>query len=501
MRVHARYGSAVIWKLFVCILALSLQTGCSKPKPRLVMLNVFCTLGKDFLEPYNESIEYTPNLKRFAEQGVVFERHVTETGQSGVSFASILSGEHAMRHLVYSHPTRLTDAVQTLPEAFAKAGYDTFFWESQNMGSVGLNYGQGVPAEHAIRPRQLNANESEFRAVLERLAKDSTYKAFIISFYGLTHSRYRRESLPWFCEKYPAQCEGIDPEKATPFYKDTRRFAYDFPSAVERYELKGERLQELVDALELIYKSRVSYTDAVFGDLVRAIDDQGLAKESLIAFTADHGETLYRENSIFKWSHSFDLAPDVINVPFIVRGPGIEPGRYSGVSSSADVFPTLAALAKVPIDKGQATFGANLAMSLTKGAPPGREVVFSHTGLWPPVAKRWWMNRPHLLKFHPRYDPNDIWVSARADDLLIKYRYDGAGKFVYEAFDLAADPKETRNIFDAEDARQRRLVEQLGRYRKILIDAHVDPRKKRPEGSQPDEATMIEQLRALGYID
>ena len=504
----------MIWKLFVCILALSLQTGCSKPKPwsvgaskpkaRLVMLNVFCTLGTDFLEPYDESVEYTPNLKRFAEQGVVFERHVTETGQSGVSFASILSGEHAMRHLVYSHPTRLTDAVQTLPEAFAEAGYDTFFWESQNMASVGLNYGQGVPAEHAIRPRQLNANEPEFRAVLERLAKDPTYKAFIISFYGLTHSRYRRDSLPWFCEKYPAQCEGIDPEKATPFYKDTRRFAYDFPSAVEKYDLKGERLQELVDALELIYKSRVSYTDAVFGDLVRAIDDQGLAKESLIAITADHGETLYRENSLFKWSHSFDLAPDVINVPFIVRGPGIKPGRYSGVSSSADVFPTLAALAEVPIDKGQATFGINLATSLKEGAPPGqagREVAFSHTGLWPPVAKRWWMNRPHLLKFHPRYDPNDIWVSARADDLLVKYRYDGAGKFVYEAFDLAADPKETRNIFDAEDARQRRLVEQLGRYRKILIDAHVDPRKKPPEGSQPDEATMIEQLRALGYID
>jgi hypothetical protein len=92
-------------------------------------------------------------------------------------------------------------------------------------------------------------------------------------------------------------------------------------------------------------------------------------------------------------------------------------------------------------------------------------------------------------------------VSARSNDLVVKYRYDGAGKFVYEAFDLAADPKVARNIFDAEDARHRELVEQLDRYRKILIDAHVDPRKKVPEGSQPDEATLIEQLRALGYID
>jgi len=498
----------VFRKLILCLLALSLQFGCRKrqpdavpEQPRLVMLNVFCTLGKDFLGPYDASVEYTPNLKRFAEQGVVFERHVTEAGQSGVSFASILSGEHAMRHLVYSHPTRLTDAVETLPEAFAKAGYDTFFWERQAMASVGLNYGQGVPEDQAFKRRALQENDPKFQAVLKRLASDPTYKAFIVSFYSLTHSLYSRDSLDEFCEEYPGQCEGIDPKNAALFYEDTRRLAYNFPSAVEKYDLKGERLQELVDALELIYKSRVSYTDAVFGGLVEAIDEKGLAEESLIAFTADHGETLYRDNSLFKWSHSFDLAPDVINVPFIVRGHGIKPGRYTGVSSSADVFPTLAALAKVPIEKGQATLGTNLGRSLTEDAPPSREVAFSHTGLWPPQNKRWWMKQPLLLKFHPSYDPGAVWVSARANDLLVKYRYDGAGKFVYEAFDLAADPKETRNIFDAKDPKQRRLVEQLDRYRKILIDAHVDPRKKAPEGSQPDQATLIKQLRALGYID
>ncbi len=447
----------------MCVLALSLQVACSKPpQPRLVMLNVFCTLGKDMLEPYDASVEYTPNLKRFAEQGVVFERHVTEAGQSGVAFASILSGDHAMRHLVYSHPTRLTDAIQTLPEAFAEAGYDTFFWESQSMASVGLNYGQGVSSEQAFQHRQLQANDPEFRAVLKRLAEDPTYKAFIVSFYSLTHTPYSRASLDGFCEEHPGQCEGIDPDKAAPFYKDARRLAYNFPSAVRKYDLKGERLQELVDAVELIYKSRVSYTDAAFGGLVQAIDQQGLTEESLIAFTADHGETLYRENSLFKWSHSFDLAPDVINVPFIVRGPGIEPGRYAGVSSSADIFPTLAALAQVPIEEGQATFGSNLlARSLTSCTRPPQKIVFSHTGLWPPVGSRWWMKQPHLLKFHPRYDPDSVWVSARANDLVVKYRYDGAGKFVYEAFDLAADPKETRNIFDPEDARQHELVATL----------------------------------------
>jgi hypothetical protein len=111
------------------------------------------------------------------------------------------------------------------------------------------------------------------------------------------------------------------------------------------------------------------------------------------------------------------------------------------------------------------------------------------------------VKQAHLLEFHPRYDPASVWVSARADDMVVKYRHDGAGNFVYEAFDVATDPMETRNIFDTKDTRQRELVEQLDRYRKILIDAHVDPREKPHEGSQPDEATLIKQLRALGYID
>ena len=495
----------MVRRIVVCILALSLQTACSKrqPQPRLVMLNVFCTLNKDFLEPYDGSVEYTPNLKRFAKEGAVFERHVTEAGQSGVAFASILSGDHAMRHRVYHHPTRLTDAIQTLPEAFAEAGYDTFFWEKQGMGGVWLNYGQGVPEHQAFAGRILQENDTEFQAVLKRLADDPTYKAFIVSFYSLTHSVYSRDSLDGFCEKYPGQCEGIDPKKADPFYKEHHRLSYDFPSAVEKYDLRGERLRELADAIELIYKSRVSYTDAVFGGLVRAIDEEGLANESLIAFTADHGETLYREDSLFKWSHAHNLAPDVMNVPFIVRGRGIQPGRYAGVSSSADVFPTLAALAQVPIEKGQATFGSNLLAANSAGcARPPQKIVFSHTGRWPlKFGRRLVKSLPHLLKFRPLDGRDHLWVSARANDLLVKYRYDGAGKYIYEAFNLAADPKETRNIFDAEDAEQRRLVEQLRRYRQmILADAHAPP-EMAPEGSQPDEATLKEQLRALGYID
>jgi hypothetical protein len=94
-----------------------------------------------------------------------------------------------------------------------------------------------------------------------------------------------------------------------------------------------------------------------------------------------------------------------------------------------------------------------------------------------------------------------MWVSVRADDLVMKYRSDGKGEFFYEAFDMADDPNEEHDIFDRHDPVQRSLVDQLDRYRKALVEGYVDPRDETSKRSQSEEAKLVEQLRALGYIE
>lgn len=82
-----------------------------------------CTLSKDFLSPYNDEVDFTPNFQRFADEGLVFERHNTEAGQSGVAFASIYSGQQADKHKVYQHPSPLADQPIMITEAFGLSGY------------------------------------------------------------------------------------------------------------------------------------------------------------------------------------------------------------------------------------------------------------------------------------------------------------------------------------------------------------------------------------------
>ena len=75
----------------VALLAGVALAGCGGspevPRPRLVLLYATCTLAKDFLSPYDDAVSWTPEIGRFAGRGVVFRRHQTEAGLSGVAFA------------------------------------------------------------------------------------------------------------------------------------------------------------------------------------------------------------------------------------------------------------------------------------------------------------------------------------------------------------------------------------------------------------------------------
>ena len=117
----------------------------SAARPRLVVLYATCTLNKDFLSPYEPAIPYTPNLSRFASEGIVLQRHVTEDGQSGIAFASLYAGVQADRHGVYFHPRELPASLELVTEAFANGGYETFYWSGQPMAAAELGYAQGVP--------------------------------------------------------------------------------------------------------------------------------------------------------------------------------------------------------------------------------------------------------------------------------------------------------------------------------------------------------------------
>lgn len=474
------------------------------PAPRLVLLYAPCTVSKRFLSPYNPRVRFTPNLEAFAAQSVVFERHQTEEGQSGVAYAALFSGTEADRHGIYKHPTKMSDRVYLMPEAYADAGYKTFFWSVHPMASPELNFGQGVPPENTYYDdgtlnRFLRAEDPDFRSLLERLSVRSR-RAFVMTNFSVTHGLYSSKYLANFCRAFPSECPPIAPAESVRFLSvmsdQYHELSYDFEATRSRLGFDDATTRRFISFVEVLYKSNVWYLDSLFGAVINEIKRRDLLDRSLIVFTADHGEVLFRSNAPYKWTHGFALAPEDIEVPLIIRSPLLEARRYASVTRSIDVFPTMAGLSNIGIRAGEVE-GEDLSAALLDDTE--RELLaFSHTALVPDRFMTDMNPRFRALRLpFPRQDPELMWVQVRQRDLVYKLTNRDGKRFRAEVYDRSTDLNEFRNLYDPADGSQREMFRQLETYKQRLVEAYNGT--KASEGKLPSEREE-EILRRFGYI-
>lgn len=492
--------------LFTFLLVLGSGPSCTpelqtpRESPRLVVLYAPCSVSKGHLSPYTKEVFYTPNLAEFARSSHVFEAHQTEAGQSGIAYASLFSGTQALEHGIYGHPTRLSDDVTLISEYFGDASYDLFFWNRHSMADRELNYAQGVPVRHYFDDL-LSGDDRRLTRILDRLARDPSYRVLIISNFHVSHAPYpdRIDSLrARFPEQVQTLSAGLSEEdiaKYTALQVRHVELGRDFQEVRERLGLDDDALRSLIQVLELLYASDISYLDTLFGSVLEAIDARGLRETSIVVFTADHGEVLYRDNAIYKWTHGFALAPEVLGVPLIIRAPGVEPARNASVTRSIDVFPTLAVLAGLPMPSSVS--GVDLSHTLLDGALAPKLLAFSHTSkVRSDLVHEGQVSWKLFSAYFPSTEIGLIWVAVRDRDRVYKLRRTLDGEFVNELFDLAQDPEERENLFDPTDPLHRQRADMLADYKAKLV-FNYRQREEPPElGSEE-----LENLRNLGYIE
>lgn len=100
--------------------------------------------------------------------------------------------------------------------------------------------------------------------------------------------------------------------------------------------------------LTATYFAMVSMMDSYIGKILDQLDELGIADETIVVFTSDHGHFYGQHGLQFKGGFHYE---DLIKVPFIVRYPGQVPDGVTSVAlqSLVDVGPTLLSFAGVPI--------------------------------------------------------------------------------------------------------------------------------------------------------
>jgi len=498
--------------------ACGLLAGCAAepappepiPTPRLVLLYATCSLNRDFIEPYNEAVSFTPELAAFGRESVLFERHNTEAGKSAVAFSSIYTATQADTHGVYLQAMKMSDEVTMLSEVFATQGYDTYFWDNHPLAKKALNFAQGVEPDHSYstygtpcgraRDTSFTSDSPEFQTILQRLEDDPSYRVMIIANNAVPHSPYLVSRLGDFRRNHPSEVPDFDEDRIRElgelYSANHRRLQHDFEATIESLGLTDLGVGDLVALVESAYKVGVAELDTIFGGIVQAIDDHGLRHQSLIAFTSDHGELMYRDNALTKWAHGWEMAPEVIQVPLLIRlpEPSNAPPPFSAVTRSIDLYPTLVGLSGLEIDPSWGIEGVDLSTAITDNemapdllayfhtVPPNRRVVKS--------MDDW----PNLKVYYPRSDPELMWVGIRRNDTVFFWRPDEAGSWHHVAYDLAGDPALHNDLFDADDPDHAAMAERLEAYKARLVAHFKSPKQS---VNKPDE---VEMLRSLGYV-
>jgi arylsulfatase A-like enzyme len=94
--------------------------------------------------------------------------------------------------------------------------------------------------------------------------------------------------------------------------------------------------------------------DRAIGRILEALDRSGMADDTIVVFTSDHGDLLGAHGGLQqKWYNAFDEA---IRVPLLVRGPGISttPTGLDVPTSHVDLLPTLLGLAGIDVEQAAA---------------------------------------------------------------------------------------------------------------------------------------------------
>ena len=174
-----------------------------------------------------------------------------------------------------------------------------------------------------------------------------------------------------------------------------------------------------------IYYGMIGLMDHHVGRIIDALDRLGIADDTLVVFTTDHGHFLGQHGLIAKGAFHFE---DMVKLPMLVRWPGEAPAGevMSALQSQVDFAPTFLDAAGICI--------------------PGLMQGLSQLDVW---RGRQASARDHVI-VENRHQPTRVHLRTYIDERckLTVYRHANYG----ELFDLREDPNEVRNLWDEPDA-------------------------------------------------
>jgi arylsulfatase A-like enzyme len=298
------------------------------------------SLRADQLRAAGGSREVMPAVEALARAGTVFPDCITQASHTDYAAPAVFSSHYPLRSRdVYRYPKDPIYPRVMVYDVLKALGWRTALFSSQNedWGQM-LNYLQTGGLDVCFHSKSLGVSEA---ATKDRPPfAGSLDDAVTVS-----------ESMKW-----------IEREPDVPFFLylnlQNSHLPYDVPRDFRRrfapadVDVKisiGWFPKEKVDVVKDVYADSLAYVDSQLDHLFGSLKARGLWDRTIVVVTGDHGEAFYEHGSA---AHANGVYQEVIQVPLVIRAPGMAPVRDDRPAQLIDVVPGLFHLLGLPPHPG-----------------------------------------------------------------------------------------------------------------------------------------------------
>lgn len=476
--------------LFAIVLTVVLQQSVSAERPNVLFLicdDLNCDIGC-----YGHPLVKTPNIDKLAKRGVRFDKAYCQFPLCGPSRASFMTGLYPDQSLVRRNAVYIRERVpnvNTMSQMFRDADYTAtrigkiyHYNVPKHIGTAG--HDDPYSWNNTFNPEGRDVDDEDqifslipgsFGGTLSWLAADGTDEEQTDGIAAAEADRvlhqFAKRQTPFFLAVglYRPHTPFVAPKKYFEMYP---RQDITVPSVPKGYlntipapakksitrkvqnNLEDDVARQAIQA----YYASITFADAQLGKILQSLEDSGLANNTIIVFTSDHGYHMgehghYQKTTLFE---------NAARVPLIMAGPGITAvgQTSSSFAEMVDFYPTLADLAG--LNKPAFLSGTSLMPTLVDATTNVRTSAFT------------------------QYDSG---YSVRTE----RYRYTEWGEdgdLGSELYDHQSDAQEMNNLAASEShaeiiAEHRQLLRQrIARHREVpagIKQNLVDVRRKVPQ--------------------
>ena len=421
----------------------------------------------------------TPHLDRLAGQGILYRNAFANSPLCSPSRASLLTGRYPATLGMVTNDLAIRWDEVSIAHVLNEQGYRS--------ACIGKWHIEAWPRHQFIPPGPRRLGFDDYWAVCPCAHN------YLKAWYFLD-------------EPKPVAIDGYEPDHQTDLAIDfVRRHRSDHPDKPfflflsfgpphAPYELLPDRYKDFYDPREIAlrpnckeedvdrtvlaqYYAHCTALDENIGRIMAALDESGVADDTIVLFTSDHGDMLWSHGTTKKqqpWDESS-------NIPLMVRYPKrVEPGQRSDVLiSMVDLMPTILGLADVPVP--DSVQGTNLSWSMLgeKGEEPDSVYLMELFGIG--------------QVFHHQIH---TWRAVRTRRYL--YAEDTSGPWLL--YDMKNDRFQLRNEVqspDYEDARRELAAELRSWYTRLGESYQSGVEMARASGRQEEVEALMDVIRHL----